>query len=171
MSNHTEIYQLISVKNDAFGTYAFWAGILVAISEEDLKIFRGGQVITDDPSVERARNAHRNDLENILPYLIIGFLFIFTDPNTTAAMWLYRIGAISRLLHTCVYAFVPVPQPARSICFFTTAGIMVYMSCLEYTNDTGKIIQNFHMSNNFKCMSIIKNNINLIHVNINNREE
>ncbi|XP_063707870.1 microsomal glutathione S-transferase 1-like [Culicoides brevitarsis] len=100
----------------------------VVISKEDLNMFRGSQVLTDDPAVERARSAHRNDLENILPYLIIGLLYVFTDPNTTAAMWLYRIGAMARILHTCVYAFVPVPQPARAICFFTTAGIMVYMS-------------------------------------------
>lgn len=69
-----------------------------------------------------------NDLENILPYLIIGLVYVLTNPNTTAAAWLFRIGATARIIHTIIYAIKPVPQPARAICFMTTAGIMVYMS-------------------------------------------
>lgn len=29
MFNHTETYELLNIKNDAFGGYCFWAGILV----------------------------------------------------------------------------------------------------------------------------------------------
>jgi glutathione S-transferase len=73
-------------------------------------------------------SAHRNDMENILPFFTIGFLYMFVQPNVLAAIWLYRIAAIVRIVHTIVYAVWVVPQPARAIAFFTCLSITLYMA-------------------------------------------
>lgn len=72
--------------------------------------------------------AHRNDLENILPYLLIALAYIATGPNAKVARMLFRFAALGRLVHTAVYAFRPVPQPARALAFLLTFIITVYMS-------------------------------------------
>lgn len=68
-----------------------------------------------------------NDLENVLPFLIIGFVYVLTQPDETIAKWVFRVGAISRLAHTVVYALVVLPQPARGIAFWGTLIPMIYM--------------------------------------------
>lgn len=72
--------------------------------------------------------AHRNDLENILPFLIIGFFYIFTSPSLWLATQLYRAAAIARIVHTIVYAVVVVPQPTRALAFFVAISITSYMA-------------------------------------------
>jgi glutathione S-transferase len=86
------------------------------------------EVQLDDPDVERVRRAHRNDLENILPFFAAGFFYMFAHPNVTVAIWLFRIAAIARILHTVVYAVWIVPQPARFLTFFVCLAITFYMS-------------------------------------------
>lgn len=72
--------------------------------------------------------AHRNDLENIIPHLIISILYIALDPNPLAAKILFRLFALIRITYTFVYAFCSVPQPTRAITFFLGYGITVYMA-------------------------------------------
>ncbi|XP_050073113.1 microsomal glutathione S-transferase 1-like isoform X2 [Anopheles maculipalpis] len=71
----------------------------------------------DDADVERVRRAHLNDLENILPFFVIGFLYQLTNPVPFLAINLFRAVAVSRILHTLVYAVVVIPQPARFLAF------------------------------------------------------
>ena len=40
--------------------------------------------------MERVRRAHLNDMENILPFLILGFLYMFTNPAYATALLCYR---------------------------------------------------------------------------------
>lgn len=80
-------------------------------------------------TIERIRRAHLNDLENIVPFMIVGLLFVLANPNKMLAQWLFRLVGISRIAHTVVYAIYPIRQPARAICFSTTFGILIYM-CL-----------------------------------------
>lgn len=77
--------------------------------------------------MERIRRAHLNDLENIIPFMIVALLYVLTNPNPMVAMMLIRIVAISRIAHTIVYAVYPVRQPARATCYFTTYAITIYM--------------------------------------------
>lgn len=86
----------------------------------------GGEIRVDD-KVERVRRAHLNDMENILPYLMAGFLYVLTEPNFYAATILFRVATIARILHTVVYAIYPIRQPARGISYGVHAFIMTYM--------------------------------------------
>ncbi|XP_073829457.1 microsomal glutathione S-transferase 1-like isoform X2 [Musca autumnalis] len=95
---------------------------------EDLALSKATEVNFHDPDVERVRRAHRNDLENILPYLLIALAYITTAPNIIVARLLFCIVAISRIFHTAVYAFRPIPQPSRAIAFFVPFTITLYMT-------------------------------------------
>lgn len=53
--------------------------------------------------VERARNNHFNDLENIIPFVLVGLFYVGTRPKFDSALWHFRIFVLSRLLHTIAY--------------------------------------------------------------------
>lgn len=89
----------------------------------------------NDPDVERVRRAHQNDLENVLPFFIMGFLYMFTNPSVMLATNLFRAVAIARIAHTLVYAVVVVPQPARGISWmvgFFATGFMAVKTILAF---------------------------------------
>ncbi|ALC48562.1 Mgstl [Drosophila busckii] len=138
--------ELLTLANPVFKSYAFWSGVLVlkmfvmslltAIQRFKTKTFANPEdlmspklkVKFDDPNVERVRRAHRNDLENILPFFIIGLLYTLTNPAAFLAINLFRAVAIGRIVHTLVYAVVVVPQPARALAFFVALGASIYMA-------------------------------------------
>ncbi|MEZ4281823.1 MAG: MAPEG family protein [Myxococcota bacterium] len=63
-----------------------------------------------DPRVERHRRAHRNDLENFLPFFAVGAIYAAMDPSRWGA-WLCLAGfAIARLLHTIFYLRRAMPH-------------------------------------------------------------
>uniref|UniRef100_A0A0A1XK77 Microsomal glutathione S-transferase 1 n=1 Tax=Zeugodacus cucurbitae TaxID=28588 RepID=A0A0A1XK77_ZEUCU len=139
-------FDLLSLENNVFKAYLFWTAILVLkmlfmslitgfmrfrtmtfINEEDL-LNKRLKVKYNDPHVERARRAHRNDLENILPFFTIGFLYVLLDPHATLAINLFRAVGISRIVHTIVYAIAPVPQPSRLLAFLVPVCATTYMA-------------------------------------------
>uniref|UniRef100_A0A1I8PY83 Microsomal glutathione S-transferase 1 n=1 Tax=Stomoxys calcitrans TaxID=35570 RepID=A0A1I8PY83_STOCA len=138
---------LLSTDNPVFNCYCFWTSVLVIkmlmmtlltafkrfskkafVNPEDLKLSKASDVQLNDPDVERVRRAHLNDLESILPYLLIALAYVASGPNATTARILFCLAATGRILHTAVYAFRPVPQPSRAISFFLTFTITIYMA-------------------------------------------
>ncbi len=73
-------------------------------------------------------SAHLNDLENIVPFFVIAFLYCFTSPALGTAKLLFKVFTGARIIHTIVYAVIPLPQPSRAIAFFVGVGINVYMA-------------------------------------------
>ncbi|XP_072017230.1 microsomal glutathione S-transferase 1-like [Amphiura filiformis] len=88
--------------------------------------------IRKDPFVERIRRCHLNDLENIIPFLIIGILYILTGPSVYAATWHFRIFVVSRFIHTIAY-LLPLPQPTRFTAMYVGWCVTASMSvqCLR----------------------------------------
>jgi uncharacterized MAPEG superfamily protein len=63
-----------------------------------------------DPDVERYRRAHRNDLENVLPFFVVGAIYAATQPSELGA-WLCLPGfALARVLHTVFYLRSAMPH-------------------------------------------------------------
>ncbi|XP_032516204.2 microsomal glutathione S-transferase 1-like [Danaus plexippus] len=93
---------------------------------EDAKAFKG-KVKYDDPIVERTRRAHLNDLENIPAFWVIAALYLTTGPVAVVATLLFRVYTASRIIHTLVYAVVPLPQPTRAIAYMIPYLIKWYM--------------------------------------------
>lgn len=76
-------------------------------------------------AVERARRAHQNDLENILPFFGVGFLYALTAPSLTAAR-IYFVGyATARVLHSVFY--LGGRQPHRTVAFSVALLLMLGM--------------------------------------------
>lgn len=63
-----------------------------------------------DPDVERHRRAHRNDLENVLPFIPVGAIYAATGPSALGA-WLCLAGFVAaRLFHTFFYLRGSMPH-------------------------------------------------------------
>uniref|UniRef100_A0A240PP01 Microsomal glutathione S-transferase 1 n=1 Tax=Anopheles atroparvus TaxID=41427 RepID=A0A240PP01_ANOAO len=137
-----------NIDPQAFNAYVFWSAVLVAKillmapltgsqrfknkafanPEDSGAVSRKLKPKLDDPDVERVRRAHLNDLENILPFFVIGFLYLLTNPAPSLAVNLFRLVAASRIVHTLVYAVVVIPQPARFLAFMGAMVPTVYMT-------------------------------------------
>ncbi|XP_040004811.1 microsomal glutathione S-transferase 1-like [Xiphias gladius] len=77
-------------------------------SAEDKKLVR------IDPDVERVRRCHQNDLENIIPFVVVGLLYALTEPELSAALLHFRLFTGSRIFHTLAYV-AALPQPSRGL--------------------------------------------------------
>ncbi|KXJ74623.1 hypothetical protein RP20_CCG013228 [Aedes albopictus] len=136
-----------NINEDVYRAYVFWASVLVVkmlvmsvltgmqrfrkkafVNPEDIARTPKLKLKTDDPDVERVRRAHLNDLENILPYFVIAFFYILTNPEPWIAVNLFRAVAVSRIAHTLVYAVVVIPQPARAVAWLIPYASSFYMA-------------------------------------------
>jgi len=126
--------------------FGFWSSILVIkmlamplltgrqrfakkifANPEDVGNSKSAKISFEDPDVERVRRAHRNDLENVLPWFMITYIWIGTNPSYALAGLLIRAFVLSRIGHTLVYAVVPA-QPWRAIAFFVGYFITGYQT-------------------------------------------
>ncbi|XP_067915062.1 microsomal glutathione S-transferase 1-like [Heterodontus francisci] len=98
-----------------------------ARNEESRKI-----LMKTDPEVERVRRCHRNDLENIVPFVGIGLLYALTGPDLSTALLHFRIFVGSRIFHTIAY-LVPLPQPSRGVSWLVGLGVTFSMACRVLT--------------------------------------
>ncbi|XP_075691307.1 prostaglandin E synthase [Rhinoderma darwinii] len=83
---------------------------------EDAMRHGGLELYREDPDVERYRRAHRNDMENIFPFLFLGAIYSLLDPNPSIARIHFLIFFIGRLVHTAAYVLA-LKAPTRSIAY------------------------------------------------------
>ena len=96
----------------------------VYATPEDYRFFGQEPVTRSDEDIERIRRSHHNDLENIVPFLGIGFLYALTGPSYTMAAVLLIAFTAARVVYTVVY--VAGLQPWRTITF-AVAQIALYV--------------------------------------------
>ncbi|GLD66089.1 microsomal glutathione S-transferase 1-like protein [Lates japonicus] len=77
-------------------------------AEERKKLLRA------HPDVERVKRCHQNDLENIIPFVVVGLLYALTDPELSTALLHFRLFTGSRIFHTIAYVGA-LPQPSRGL--------------------------------------------------------
>ena len=78
--------------------------------------------------IERTRRAHRNDLENILPYFGVGLLYALTNPSITSARVFFIGYTVARVLHSICY--LASLQPWRTIAFMVAQVMMIVMAVM-----------------------------------------
>ncbi|KAM3614343.1 uncharacterized protein V6R79_013033 [Siganus canaliculatus] len=83
------------------------------------------KMLTSNPDVERVRRCHLNDLENIVPFVLIGLLYSLTGPELSAALLHFRVFTGARIFHTISYT-TPLPQPSRALSWMV--GVLVTVS-------------------------------------------
>jgi uncharacterized MAPEG superfamily protein len=132
----------------AFVAYAFACVVLVAnlfvlatvtgvgrlvakvfVNHED--VIKGGKLQpTDTESVARFRRAHRNAVENFVPFAAIGFLYVLMGATGRGAYILFGTFTVARILHSIVY--VAGKQPWRTILYgvavLATLGMMIQVT-------------------------------------------
>lgn len=83
------------------------------------------KLLRSHPDVERVRRCHQNDIETIIPFVLVGLLYALTGPVLSAALLHFRIFAGSRICHTIAYLF-SLPQPSRGLSW--VIGLLVNFS-------------------------------------------
>nr|CAD7578789.1 unnamed protein product [Timema californicum] len=100
----------------------------VVFANPEDAVGKGAKVRFDNTDIERVRRAHLNDLENIPIFFVASFFYQFTNPAPFIAINLIRVFALTRILHTIVYAVFPMPQPSRALAWGVGYGITGYMA-------------------------------------------
>lgn len=60
--------------------------------------------------------AHRNDMENIFPFLFLGAIYSLLDPSPTVARIHFFIFCMGRIIHTIAY-LLQLKAPTRSVAY------------------------------------------------------
>jgi glutathione S-transferase len=121
------VYLVLVLKMVAVGSYTSSIRIRrgVYATPEDYQL-QGQPPKQADEDVERARRAHRNDLENILPFFGVAFFYCLTQPSMFMAR-IYLVGfATARVLHSVFY--IRQRQPQRTIAFMVGLVLMLLMT-------------------------------------------
>jgi len=140
---------LLSMDNPVFKAFGFYAMVVILkmfvvqlsvpyrritrksfSTPEDIKMNDPSgklKVIKNDDVVERHRSAHLNDMENIIPFVLVGLFYVATNPAASTAILLFRIFTGSRIVHSIVY-LGQVPQPARALSFFVSMTVNCVMA-------------------------------------------
>ena len=73
------------------------------LNAEDAQWLAGEHVKPDPEAVDRIARAHRNDLENLLPFFIGGTLFLSGRGPVSAGLAYFIIFLFARYLHSVAY--------------------------------------------------------------------
>lgn len=83
-------------------------------NEEDAG--RGAKVLPENPpEVARVLRAHANAMANIVPFAILGLVFVLAGGSGTAAAAIFGVFTAARLAHS--FAYLGGRQPWRSLSF------------------------------------------------------
>ena len=94
---------------------------------EDVRINGGAVVVeVEHPDVQRVQRAHRNALENAVPFFAIGFLYTQTSPSMAMLQGLFVVFISVRLLHAIFY--LGARQPFRTVSFAVGGLVNVIMA-------------------------------------------
>lgn len=72
-------------------------------------------------------SCHLNDLENVVPFVILGAFYCLTNPILGSALLVFRFFAVARVLHTVCYLGC-IPQPSRATMFGIGLTVNLYMA-------------------------------------------
>ena len=73
------------------------------INEEDAVWLGGAHCNPDHEQVQRLFRTHRNDLEALLPFLIVGSLYLLSGASQTVGLIYCAVFVLARFSHTFAY--------------------------------------------------------------------
>lgn len=85
------------------------------------------KLLAKNDEVERARSAHMNDIENVVPFVLLSLLFIGIQPDPSTASFLFKVFAGARVFHTVSY-LGKFRQPCRGLSFAVGMLVNSYMA-------------------------------------------
>jgi len=87
----------------------------VALNAEDAARFGAQLTTTEHPDVDRVLRAHRNDLENIPSFFLLGLIAVMVGAPVLGMQIAFIAFTAARVVHTVSY--VKAMQPWRSMSF------------------------------------------------------
>ena len=90
----------------------------------------------NDPQVERIRRAQQNDIENIVPFILIGGLYLTSNPTLAVSKILFRTFTAARFAHTFFY-LGSIGQPWRFLAFLVGLGVNGFMALSIISRNLG----------------------------------
>jgi|SRR5262245_31156182 len=93
------------------------------INEEDAAWLGGAVANPDDERVQRILRSHRNDLEALLPFFIVGSVYLASGASQTVGAIYCLVFLLARFTHTVAY-LRRRPRLRRDA--FTAAWLMVF---------------------------------------------
>jgi len=85
-------------------------------AEDARTVAKGAEVVdADPPEVARVLRAHKNAMANILPFSILGLVYVLAGGSATAAWWIFGVFTFARVAHT--FAYLGAKQPWRTSSF------------------------------------------------------
>ncbi len=86
-----------------------------SLNPEDRGVNAAGLVDVDPPVVARVLRAHRNAADNILPFAVLGLLFVLWGASPLLTSIFCGLFVVARLGHT--FSYLNEQQPWRSASF------------------------------------------------------
>jgi prostaglandin-E synthase 1 len=84
--------------------------------EDSTTVANGSKVLeVDPPEVARVLRAHKNAMANIVPFAILGLVFVLAGGSATVAWVVFGVFTGARLAHT--FAYLNAKQPWRTLSF------------------------------------------------------
>ncbi|GIW41798.1 MAG: hypothetical protein KatS3mg076_2375 [Candidatus Binatia bacterium] len=119
---------VLVLKMMAVGTYTsiLRIGRKRFATPEDYQMQGLAPTTTPDEDIERVRRAHRNDLENILPFFLSGFLYVLAEPTVLGTRVCFLGFTAARILHSIFY--IRAMQPHRTIAFMIGYVLLLWMT-------------------------------------------
>ncbi|MFO0726341.1 MAG: MAPEG family protein [Myxococcota bacterium] len=119
------VFQLYALCSAILVVILYWLAFLTAgtrakrkkiLNAEDVKVNSGAELVeTEHPDVARIQRAHRNSLENAVPFFVIGGLYSLTEPSLIWAQGFFFSFVALRLFHAGFY--LRAKQPFRTLSF------------------------------------------------------
>lgn len=118
---------LLVLKMLALAFYTGWLRLRrkVFAAPEDYGVVGAKPCLATDSQIERVRRAHLNDLENLVPFFVVGYLYALTDPSPLAAKTYYLGYLVARVLHSAFY--LGAKQPHRTIAYTVAMVLLLVM--------------------------------------------
>jgi glutathione S-transferase len=105
------------------------AGTHTVRNAEDIQNVKGAEHLEQDPpAVARVLRAHRNAVDNIVPFLIAGLLYVLLGAGLTGALAFFAPFVLVRLIHS--FAYLGAKQPLRTISF--VVGLLITIGLIGY---------------------------------------
>jgi microsomal prostaglandin-E synthase 1 len=85
-------------------------------AEDAGTIARGAQLAeADPPEVARVLRAHRNATANIVPFAILGLVYVLAGGSAVVGAWVFGVFTAARIGHS--FAYLAGKQPWRSLSY------------------------------------------------------
>ena len=95
--------------------------------EDATTVSKGAKLVESDPdSVARVMRAHRNALANIVPFLILGFVYVALGAPPLWVTVIFGVFTFARVVHA--FAYIAGKQPWRTLAFVVGQACIIVLA-------------------------------------------